>query len=73
MELIVAIYMSKAEQSFRMEWEHDVPICKGIDSNYQWKELPWKDIEKRVYKLQKRIYKASNRGDVKAIRKLQKT
>ncbi len=47
MELVLAIHMSKAEQSFRMEWEHDIPIFIGIDSNYQWKELPWKNIEKR--------------------------
>lgn len=73
MELVVAIYMSKAEQTFRMEWEHDIPIFKGIDLNYQWKDLAWKKMEKRVYKLQKRIYKASSRGDVKAVRKLQKT
>ena len=73
MELVVAIYMSKAEQSFRMEWEQDLPIFPGINSNYQWKEMPWKEIEKRVFKLQKRIYKASSRGDVKAVRKLQKT
>lgn len=73
MELVVAIYMSKAEQTFRMEWEHDIPIFKGEDLNYQWKDLPWKKMEKCVYKLQKRIYKASSRGDVKAVRKLQKT
>jgi len=73
MELTVAIYMSKAEQTFRMEWKHDIPIFKGVDHNYQWKDLPWKKMDKRVYKLQKRIYKASSRGDVKAIRKLQKT
>ncbi|HEY9707243.1 MAG TPA: group II intron reverse transcriptase/maturase, partial [Oculatellaceae cyanobacterium] len=30
-------------------------------------------LERRVYKLQKRIYQASNRGDVKAVRRLQKT
>ena len=30
-------------------------------------------LERRTYKLQKRIYQASSRGDVKAIRRLQKT
>jgi RNA-directed DNA polymerase len=39
---------------------------------YEWKDLPWKDIERRVFKLQKRIYKASNRGDVKTVHKLQR-
>ncbi|MFB2977963.1 reverse transcriptase N-terminal domain-containing protein [Microseira sp. BLCC-F43] len=69
----VAIYMSKAELKFRMEWEHDIPICKRLYSSQNWRELRWKDIEKPVYKLQKRSYKASSRGDVKAVRKLQKT
>lgn len=39
----------------------------------EWSQLNWRKLEKVVYKLQKRIYKASVRGDVKAIRRLQKT
>lgn len=39
----------------------------------EWKHLDWQKAEKAVFKLQKRIYKASQRGDVKAIRKLQRT
>ena len=39
----------------------------------EWKDIPWKKIERVVYKLQKRIYRASSRGDVKAVRRLQKT
>ena len=39
----------------------------------EWNQLNWRKLEKVVFKLQKRIYKASQRGDVKAIRKLQKT
>lgn len=39
---------------------------------YEWKDLPWKDIERRVFKLQKRIYRASLRGDVKVVHRLQK-
>jgi len=39
----------------------------------EWKNLPWKKIERVVFKLQKRIYKASSRGDTKAVRRLQKT
>lgn len=64
--------MSKAELRFRMEWSHDIPIFKGINHEV-WKNLPWKKIEKRVYKLQKRIYRAAQRGDVKVQRRLQKT
>jgi len=39
----------------------------------EWKDLPWRKLERRVFKLQKRIFKASQRGDVKAVRRLQKT
>lgn len=39
----------------------------------EWRELNWRKLEKAVFKLQKRIYKASLRGDVKATRRLQKT
>ncbi|MEH2228292.1 MAG: group II intron reverse transcriptase/maturase [Nostoc sp.] len=38
-----------------------------------WKHINWRKLERRVFKLQKRIYKASRRGDVKAFRRLQKT
>ncbi|MEA5606467.1 group II intron reverse transcriptase/maturase [Nostoc sp. UHCC 0252] len=39
----------------------------------EWKHINWRMLERRVFKLQKRIYKASLRGDVKAFRRLQKT
>jgi RNA-directed DNA polymerase len=64
---------TKAEQLFRMVWEDDIPVYVGVEPNLEWKEIPWKKLEKRVFKLQKRIYKASSRGDVKATRRLQKT
>lgn len=49
--------MSKAQSNLMMEW----------------KDLPWRKLERRIFKLQKRIFKASQRGDVKAVRRLQKT
>jgi len=39
----------------------------------EWKNIPWRKLERVVFKLQKRIYRASQRGDVKATRRLQKT
>ncbi len=38
-----------------------------------WKTINWRQAERYVFKLQKRIYAASRRGDVKLCRKLQKT
>ena len=39
---------------------------------YKWKDIPWHKVQRNIYKLQKRIYKASHRGDVKLVRRLQK-
>ncbi|BAY91411.1 reverse transcriptase N-terminal domain-containing protein [Tolypothrix sp. LEGE 11397] len=46
---------------------------KSNESMGEWKHINWRKLERRVFKLQKRIYKASLRGDVKALRRLQKT
>lgn len=39
---------------------------------YEWKDIPWRDIERRAFKLQKRIYQASRHGNKVKVRKLQK-
>ena len=39
---------------------------------YEWKDINWRKLERNIFKLQKRIYQASSRGDVKLVRKLQK-
>ena len=39
---------------------------------YEWKDLPWHRIERQVFKLQKRIYQASRRGDTKTVHRLQR-
>ena len=37
-----------------------------------WNTLPWKKFEQHVYRIQKRIYRASQRGNQRAVQKLQK-
>jgi hypothetical protein len=39
---------------------------------YEWKDLPWHKIQQQVYRLQKRIFKASRRGDVKTVHRLER-
>lgn len=39
---------------------------------YEWKTLPWRKLERQVFKLQKRIYQASQRGNMKAVHRLQR-
>lgn len=41
-------------------------------SAYEWKDIPWSRLERNVFKLQKRIFRASSRGDVRTVHRLQK-
>ncbi|MEC4819126.1 MAG: reverse transcriptase N-terminal domain-containing protein, partial [Scytonema sp. PMC 1069.18] len=45
----------------------------SLKTTVEWNTTPWRKLERNVFKLQKRIYKASSRGDVKAVRRLEKT
>jgi RNA-directed DNA polymerase len=38
----------------------------------RWETPPWREIQRSVFKVQKRIYQASQRGDIKAVRKFQR-
>jgi len=38
---------------------------------YDWKAVPWRKLEKTVFKLQKRIYRATQKGDKRLVRRLQ--
>lgn len=37
-----------------------------------WRNLPWRKLEQHVYRIQKRIYRASQHGNGRAVQKLQK-
>lgn len=39
---------------------------------YGWNTIRWREVERRVWQLQKRIYQASSRGDGRTVRKLQR-
>ncbi|NEP02185.1 MAG: group II intron reverse transcriptase/maturase [Symploca sp. SIO2E9] len=54
--------------------------ARGFAPMKEWAGVNWQKLEKRLFKLQKRIYRAAlraasltQRGDVKAVRRLQKT
>ena len=47
----------------------DLPKTNTVE----WNEINWRKVEKSVFKLQKRIYQASNSGNVRKLRRLQKT
>lgn len=49
-------------------------ISKTLNNQtVEWKDINWRKLDRVTFKLQKRIFRASERGDVKAVRKLQKT
>ena len=39
----------------------------------EWNQIDWRKVQKSVFKMQKRIYRAFNSGDVRQGRRLQKT
>jgi RNA-directed DNA polymerase len=47
----------------------DTGACAPMDG---WNTLPWKKFQRHVFKLQQRISRASNRGDRRTVRKLQR-
>src|SRR2546421_3746773 len=44
---------------------------KGVRSE-TWNRVPWKKLEQHCFRIQKRIYRASQRGNQRAVQKLQK-
>ncbi len=50
----------------------DNPIQTVDPTNETWNKLPWRKLEQYVYRIQKRIYQASQRGNKRAVQKLQK-
>ncbi len=61
-----------------MTWIVEVPVAMytsktSFKTTEEWNAIPWRKLERKVFKLQKRIYKASQRGDIKTVRQLQKT
>ncbi|NEO95343.1 MAG: group II intron reverse transcriptase/maturase, partial [Moorea sp. SIO3G5] len=47
--------------------------ARGFAPQSEWNRVDWRKLERTVFKLQKRIYRASQRGDVPVVRRLQKT
>jgi RNA-directed DNA polymerase len=39
---------------------------------YEWQDLPWRKLEAQVFKLQRRIFNASQRGDTKTVHRLER-
>ncbi|MGD1713138.1 group II intron reverse transcriptase/maturase [Dapis sp. BLCC M172] len=46
------------------------PVC--INPNLKWRDINWRRVEKNIFKLQKLIYRASSRGEIRKMRKYQR-
>src|SRR4030095_14233083 len=44
----------------------------SLETTTEWNTTNWRKLGRKVFKLQKRIYQASQRGDIVAVRKLEK-
>ena len=47
-------------------------IRHGLTTSESWKNLPWKQFQRNLFRLQKRVYKAVQVGDKRKARSLQK-
>ena len=57
----------------RVAWDtDDILSLVNINPNFQWRDVNWKRDLKNVFKLQKLIYRASNCGEIRKMRKYQK-
>jgi len=55
--------MSHRKETEAMDAEHPIE---------DWTQIPWRKLERKVYRLQKRIYQASLRGNDQAVHNLQR-
>jgi RNA-directed DNA polymerase len=47
-------------------------MTRSVMGSDEWKDINWKQVQKNVYRLQTRIFKAKRRGDTKQVHRLQK-
>lgn len=46
-------------------------MSESATATYEWNQLPWRKLEVAVFKLERRIYKASYAGDIRRVHRLQ--
>src|SRR5215475_5258005 len=47
-------------------------MSESATTTYEWTQLPWRKLEVAVFKLERRIFKASHAGEVRRVHRLQK-
>ena len=46
-------------------------MSESATTTYEWNQLPWRKLEVAVFKLERRIYKASHAGDIRRVHRRQ--
>ena len=65
--------LENPEPFLSVAWDtNDIPDLCSVNPNLKWKDINWKKVEKYVFKLQKLIYRASSRGEIRKMLKYQK-
>jgi len=68
--ILISIYSSRFLEHFRrLPGYNSLRITWESES---WNKLPWRKLEQHVYRIQKRIFKAKQQGNTRAVHKLQK-
>jgi RNA-directed DNA polymerase len=52
--------------------DRKAPLELKSQTSETWNSVPWKKLEQHCFRIQKRIYRASQRGNQRAVQKLQK-
>jgi RNA-directed DNA polymerase len=47
-------------------------MSRDAHHRYEWNTIPWRKLEVKVFKLQRRIYQATTRGETKKAHRLQR-
>lgn len=63
--------MTKVEYKIKLRIAGSI-MNQSVKTMYKWNELNWRKLERIVFKLQKRIYRASLRKDLKSLHSLQR-
>ena len=65
--------LENSKSFLSVAWDtDDIQDPVFINPNIQWRDINWKTVEKYVFKLQKLIYRASSRGEIRKMRKYQR-
>ena len=64
--------MATTVRADKLDTSVNGPHGDGLDWDLQWDAVPWFSVEDDVRRLRQRIFKASQAGDLKRVRGLQK-